>query len=262
MNKLGIHLVAAVAFMLPLAANAGPGYDEAGHGKYRQDGDVNIKVEIDYNDHERDHEYEHKHKHKHKNKHKHKHRYGKGGPPPWAPAHGYRRKYHRHRYYADDHEDRREPAGTQVSYSEEFDIDKGTCDRETVGAVLGGVVGGVIGHQVGKNNDNEAVGTIAGAVVGILVGKTIGRKMDQADQQCTGQVLERAPDGQMVRWRNPNNGVQYDVTPTQTYQEDGRYCREYVTQARTGSSGQEQISNKACRNPDGSWQLANGGARL
>lgn len=248
-KKLLLQLAAATLVTLPMVVQADPPWkrDQSEHNNYRDEGRVEVRVGYGSDDCDRGcNEGEHS-----------------GGPPPWAPAHGYRRK-HKHKHEREEQYARaeQEPQGNvQVRYSDEFDISKGTCNREEIGMVLGGVVGGVIGNRVGKNNDNEAVGTIAGAVVGILVGRTIGRKMDRADQQCTGQVLERAADGQTVQWRNSETGLAYNVTPTRTFRENDRYCREYITQARSGSTN-EQLQGKACRNADGSWQLANGGTRM
>ena len=177
--------------------------------------------------------------------HKHQSVGARGGPPPWAPAHGYRRK-HRGHYYED-----RE---VYSRHAEHFGIASGTCNREAIGTILGGVVGGVIGSQVGKG-DGQKLATIAGAVVGVLVGRSIGRRMDQADQACTGQALERAADRETVAWRNPDTGADYRVTPTRTLETDGRYCREYTTQATVGGERQT-FHGTACRNDDGSWQLS------
>jgi surface antigen len=175
-----------------------------------------------------------------------------GGPPPWAPAHGYRR----HRGGPPD----RDPE-VYVSYTRKLGIGAGTCNREEVGALLGGIIGGVIGSKVGEHNDAKAAGTIAGTVIGVLVGRNIGREMDQADQQCTGQVLERARDGETIIWHNDEAGVEFRVTPMRTFQRDGLYCRAYVTVA-DGAGGSRRVEGEACRNGDGTWQLAGGGAHL
>jgi surface antigen len=165
-----------------------------------------------------------------------------GGPPPWAPAHGYRQKHRDYRQSVEIDDD-----------TPDVGILLGRCDRETLGAVLGGVAGGVIGSQVGKGS-NRTVATIGGAVIGVIVGGAIGRSMDQVDQACIGQALEQAPVGQSVSWTNPDGG-QYRVTPVRTYQAaDGRYCREYQTFATIGGR-QEQVYGTACRQPDGSWQV-------
>lgn len=181
-----------------------------------------------------------------------------GGPPPWAPAHGYRRKHgedHDH-YRGDDREyDRGDDRYRRADdrYPTDFGIPIGTCSREAVGAILGGAVGAAVGSRVGAHEDRQ-LATVTGAVIGVLVGRSIGRSMDDADQACTGQVLERASDRQSVMWRNPDTRVQYQVTPTRTYQRDGRYCREYTTNATVGGSRQT-LYGTACRNADGSWQM-------
>jgi hypothetical protein len=80
--------------------------------------------------------------------------------------------------------------------------------------------------------------------------------MDPADHACMDRTLEHAPTGQTVAWRNPDNGTQYRVTPTQTYQGDGgRPCRVYTTQAVIDGKDQ-QVEGTACRQPDGSWKVA------
>jgi surface antigen len=169
-------------------------------------------------------------------------------PPPWAPAHGWRDKHH-DRY--ERHEYRPALPWHARDYENPF-ILGGRCDRDRLGAVLGGVVGGIAGNRIGKGSGRTAA-TIAGTVIGILVGRSIGRSMNAGDQQCTGQTLEHAPDREAVHWRNPDNGVEYQVTPMNTYRDpNGRYCREYTTRATIGGRS-EQVYGRACRQPDGSW---------
>jgi len=163
-------------------------------------------------------------------------------PPPWAPAHGWRAK-HKHKgkekyvYY--------KPAP--------FDIGLGRCNRDLLGAVLGGVAGGAIGASVTKG-DNRTAGIIGGTIIGAIIGGVIGGSMDRVDQNCVGQALEHAEDGQQVRWRNPN-GYDYEVQPRRTYTgSSGQYCREYTTTAIVGGRA-ERVYGTACRNEDGSWRL-------
>ncbi len=79
--------------------------------------------------------------------------------------------------------------------------------------------------------------------------------MDEVDQNCVGQVLEHAGDGQQIAWNNPQTGAQYQVVPTRTVQgSDGRYCREY-TSTSVVSGRNQQTYGRACRQPDGSWQI-------
>jgi surface antigen len=171
---------------------------------------------------------------------KHAHRdlqHVKGGPPPWAPAHGYRRKH----------------GGERVAYLAPFGINAGTCNRELLGAVLGGSAGGLLASELVSGGDPTPA-IIGGTLMGILLGGAIGRSMDQLDHHCVGQILEHAPPRETVAWINPDSGAAYEVTPIRTYQEaDDRYCREYQT-AITIDGKPERGYGSACRQPDGSWQ--------
>lgn len=174
------------------------------------------------------------------NKHgKHKHHAG-GGPPPWAPAHGYRRAHsHYHEYGL--------PAPP-------LDLGSGRCNREVIGQILGGVTGGVIGTQIGDGT-GRLIAVAAGTVIGMIAGGEIGRRMDRADALCVDQALEHASDNETIHWNN-DAGQRYAVTPRETYQNNGNYCREYVTE--TTINGQlERVSGTACRQGDGSWQIVN-----
>ncbi|MEN8167348.1 MAG: RT0821/Lpp0805 family surface protein [Pseudomonadota bacterium] len=181
------------------------------------------------------------------------------GPPPWAPAHGRHPQkvkpyYHydrRHRPRNHGHHNLLPWLGGAVAVGY---LAGNRCNREALGSVLGGVVGGIAGSHIGRG-DGRTAATIAGALLGVLAGKSIGRSMDQVDRYCTGQTLEYAQDRQSIQWQNPDNRSNYSVTPINTYQSrDGRYCREYVTQAAIGNR-QQQVYGTACRQPDGSWQI-------
>lgn len=168
----------------------------------------------------------------------------KKGPPPWAPAHGRRHKEGKDTYVVEEEQ-------VSIRIGNDIGITLGTCRRETIGAVLGGVVGGVIGNKVGDPSQKELT-TVAGAVLGVLVGKSIGRQMDQKDQQCTGQVLERAADGDAVRWIN-EAGVTFNITPLETFEKGGLFCRKY--QAVSTQAGKPQtVQQTACRQKDGTWK--------
>ena len=164
-------------------------------------------------------------------------RYG-GGPPPWAPAHGWRRKHSRQ---------------YQTGYViPDLGIELGRCNRDVIGAVIGGAAGGVIGSQVGKGSE-RTVATIGGTIIGVLIGGAIGRSMDQADHACVAQTLEQAPAQHAVVWSNPDGG-HYRVVPLEGYEDSqGRICRDYRTTA-TIEGRQQQLYGTACRQPDGSWQ--------
>lgn len=169
-------------------------------------------------------------------------------PPPWAPAHGYRHKHGGHHPYSP-------PRQPVYQHAADLGISYGTCNRDVVGAVFGGVVGGVAGAQIGRG-DGKTAATIAGTLLGVLVGSHIGRSMDRADRYCTAQVLERAADRQSIVWHNPEAQTEYRVTPLSSYTQQGRYCREYLTEAQVGNVP-SQVYGRACRMPDGAWQIVN-----
>jgi surface antigen len=127
-------------------------------------------------------------------------------PPPWAPAWGYRAKHkgkNKHK--------------VQQAYVPPFDIGLGNCNRELLGSLLGAAAGGLAGSQIGDGRGQLAA-VAGGTLLGFLMGGTIGRNMDEIDQNCVGQALEHAEDGQQIAWNNPQTGAQYQVVPTRTVQ--------------------------------------------
>ncbi len=127
--------------------------------------------------------------------------------------------------------------------------------KEDVGTIGGGVLGGILGSNVGKGSGNKAA-IIAGALLGAYIGGSVGRTMDQVDQQQANQALETLPDRQTKRWKNPNSGNEYAVTPTKTVQSASRDCREYEMEAWVGGK-RETVVGTACRDAQGRWQTAN-----
>ncbi len=238
-------LAVSLMVTLPVTAIADNDKDERGHGNA----------------------YEHKGKMKghgkgnYKEKYEYEGEHTAGGPPPWAPAHGWRRKNGASGYEGRYEARYEEPVvvergGTQVVVSNgnatvDVGIKQGNCNRQAIATVIGGVVGGVIGNRVG-NRDNRDVATVLGVVLGGVVGHEVGRSMDKADQHCTGQALEQARDNQTVRWADQNNNGHYSVTPLRTYQSDGIACRDFVTEYQ-GENGIERERSTACRNSDGAW---------
>lgn len=166
-----------------------------------------------------------------------------GGPPPWAPAHGYRRKAG---YY--DNQGYRDYGLTAPP----IDLGIGSCNREIIGQVLGGGLGAIAGSQIGSGSGRLAA-VAAGTIIGVLIGGDVGLQMDRTDALCVDQVLENAPDGESIAW---NSGRQdYTVTPINSLAgDDGRYCREYTAQSTVGGRPVETYGT-ACRQPDGAWEL-------
>lgn len=162
-------------------------------------------------------------------------------PPPWAPAHGWRKKHDP--YYV---------GYTGRKWDNDYGVIQGGCNRHQIGTILGGAVGGVVGSTIGKG-DSRVVAIILGTVLGAVIGNQIGRELDKADRGCIGHALELAADRQAVTWSNPDNGIGYSVTPLRGFSSDGRQCREYELQVSDGRRI-EHRRGKACRTGDGTWK--------
>ena len=146
----------------------------------------------------------------------------------------------------------REHATERPFFDPGFSVcDLGSKERELLGGAVGGIIGGVLGAQMGKGDGQlaaTAVGTLLGAVLGVhLLGD--GGAMGK---YCTADTLDRAPDSQIVTWRNPISDAHYAVTPIRTTAADGRTCRDYTTTVILGGRT-EQTHGTACRRPAGSW---------
>ncbi len=127
--------------------------------------------------------------------------------------------------------------------------------REESGMVIGGLLGGLLGAQAGDHH-LRPVAIVAGTIIGASIGGTIGSYMDETDRLRAGQTLETVRTGVSSSWRNPDTGVQYQFTPTSTYETTQGPCREYTMNALIG--GQlEQVYGTACRQADGSWRIMN-----
>jgi len=163
-------------------------------------------------------------------------------PPSWAPAHGWRKK-----------NDPGYAGYSGRSWSDDYGVHSGRCDRTAVGAVLGGVAGGVIGAEAGKG-DQRTVAIVVGTVIGAVIGAEIGRRMDKADRSCVGHALELAAPGQAVTWTNPATGVSYKLTPSEPRQ-GSNGCRKFRLVA-TGTFGLSEGRTVACPAPDGTWSLS------
>lgn len=163
-------------------------------------------------------------------------------PPPWAPAHGWRKKH-----------DPEYLGYTGKKWPKDYGVVTGNCNRAAIGAVLGGAVGGAVGSTVGKG-DGRTAAIIIGTVLGAAIGAKIGNDMDEADRACFGHALELAGDNKRVVWTNENTGVNYQLTPLAGYQENGISCRDFTTKATFKDRKTEQ-RGKACREADGEWRV-------
>lgn len=163
-------------------------------------------------------------------------------PPPWAPAHGWRKK--NDPYYTGY-------SGKQ--WDRDYGVVEGNCNREAVGTVLGAAVGGAVGSQIGKGSGRQ-VAIVVGTIAGAIIGAQIGRDLDNADRGCMGQALELAGDNRSVRWSNPDDGTTYLLTPVRGFESAGRPCREF--NLKTSYRGRtESGRGRACLRGDGTWEI-------
>jgi surface antigen len=166
-------------------------------------------------------------------------------PPAHAPAHGYRDKQKhagaaRHRGY------------TGVEWVDDYGIDAGRCNTDSVLAALGAVGGAVIGNRVAAP-ENRTVATIVGAIAGGLIGNQVGEAIDAGDRGCMGHGLEIAPVGRTVVWTNPRTHVVQSIRPLRDLSGG---CR--VFEYRVGERG-KAVEMTACRSDNATWKVRRGG---
>lgn len=129
--------------------------------------------------------------------------------------------------------------------------------KTTIGAVGGGTFGGLVAAAAGAS----PAGIAAGVIGGILVGGLVGNLLDERDKKMAAEAAQRAletqPTGKTVAWKNPDSGHSGTITVVKTYQTPSNtYCREYQ-QTVTIDGKEEKAYGTACRQPDGSWKVAN-----
>lgn len=225
MKNMTLTAAMAVILMLPTMSSADSWKEESRHGP----GNNGIG-----------HAYGHeKQKHKHKHKHKHDHD---------DDYHDHDRKVVY--VYEDDRRDERPRREVERRTA----IESGTCNRKKMGTILGGIVGGVVGYKVGEDHGDKRVGMVLGALAGAFAGNKIGDRMDEKDAGCTSQALEHARDGESIKWRNPDNGIDYKMTPVKSYQKNDLECRRFISEA-TLDKQQEQYEREACKQSDGVWEM-------
>ncbi|GJM07443.1 MAG: hypothetical protein DHS20C10_11770 [marine bacterium B5-7] len=125
-------------------------------------------------------------------------------------------------------------------------------NKQDMGTMAGGTLGALIGSRFGGGT-GQMLAMGVGAVAGAVIGGQIGKTMDENDKLKMQQTLEKTPTDKTNRWRNPDNGNVYSVTPTRTYKKDGHPCRAYSTKAFIDGK-QETINGTACRDDEGKWQ--------
>jgi surface antigen len=165
-----------------------------------------------------------------------------GDPPPWAPAHGWRKK--NDPYYT---------GYTGKQWDRDYGVLNGNCNREAIGAVVGAVAGGAVGSQVGGGSGRR-VAIVVGTIAGAILGAKIGRDIDQADRACMGHALELAGDRKRVAWTSADKRSRYLLTPVQGFEHNGAHCREFDLTVTAGGRG-ETNRGMACPLGDGTWRI-------
>lgn len=124
--------------------------------------------------------------------------------------------------------------------------------KQEAGMVIGGTLGGLLGAQV--NHGARTTAIIVGTLAGAAIGGAVGQSMDDTDRLKAAQSLENVRTGRPSAWRNPDTDIEYEFTPTRTFETQHGPCREYTLDASIGGET-KTVYGTACRQPDGSWQI-------
>jgi len=115
-----------------------------------------------------------------------------------------------------------------------------------------------VANDFAEGSRNEGLWTIAGVALGAFLGNEVGASMDRQDamlaERAAMQALETNKTKQASVWKNPDTGNFGSVYPTNTFSKNGQPCREFTQEITIGGKV-ETAFGKACRNPDGSWDL-------
>ena len=165
-----------------------------------------------------------------------------GDPPPWAPAHGKRKKGDPYTGFSGK------------KWDKHYGVLAGRCNREVIGAVVGAAAGGAIGAQVGSK-ENREIAILVGSVAGAIIGAKVGRGLDETDRACVGHALELVGDKRSVTWASEDNRRTYRLYPVRVFELDGIRCREFDFRV-TATDGTKKTNRvKACPGGDGTWRL-------
>lgn len=173
-------------------------------------------------------------------------------PPPWAPAHGWRKKH-----------DPNYVGYTGKKWDQDYGVVQGTCNRQAAGTALGtatsagAAIGGAAGAKVG-GGEGRQIAILVGTVVGLVLGSKIDAKLGidpaSADRACIGQSLELSGDKRSVRWDAPDSGAKYLLTPVSGFEQGGQKCRNYTLRVTKGEKT-DNLKGAACRADDGTWRV-------
>lgn len=118
-------------------------------------------------------------------------------------------------------------------------------NKETILPLGAGLLGAAVCNRLFKGHGSRKGWTAACGTAGYLVSTSFVRQSSKA--------LESNQTGQTSRWQDPD-GKNYSVTPTRTYYQNERPCREFRQTVEI--NGQTEIlTGNACRQNDGTWKV-------
>ncbi len=135
--------------------------------------------------------------------------------------------------------------------------ESGEVSKQNLVGLTGAVAGGVLGSKIGKGSGNTAA-IIGGAILGGLMGTEVGKSLDKNDvmyhRRTQSDALEHNRVGTTSSWKNPDTGASGSITPTRTYESNGRYCREFNQWIQVDGKN-VRGHGTACREEDNSWEI-------
>ncbi|MCF8038571.1 MAG: glycine zipper 2TM domain-containing protein [Desulfohalobiaceae bacterium] len=131
----------------------------------------------------------------------------------------------------------------------------GCGSKAQQGSVVGGLSGALVGSHLGPEDDSHRLeNALIGAGIGALFGYAVGNELDKYDRGQIGQTLEYTPSHQTREWVNPDTRNRFRATPAPAYQSGGRICRDVDLDAWIDGR-RDQVRARACRRPNGRWEL-------
>lgn len=128
----------------------------------------------------------------------------------------------------------------------------GTLAGATGGAFLGSAFRGA-----GRSTQGAAiaVGALAGAAAGFFAGNSIDKGQCEQAMMARNRALDQGQIGQSIAW---NQGeARGTFTPTREGRDQsGAVCKEYEQTIYVDGKAETGIG-RACRRPDGRWQIVN-----
>lgn len=124
-------------------------------------------------------------------------------------------------------------------------VDSEVFGKDKVIPLGAGVLSAVLCRELWKGHGSRDGWTAACGAAGYFGSQAFLKQHNNA--------LEHNRVGQTTRWQDPD-GKQHSLTPTETYYQGERPCREFRQTVEI--EGQTEImTGNACRQPDGSWKL-------